>query len=167
MTNEFSNRLKILMQYRGYTQTALAKKLNMSLTTLNSYTTGARNPSSETYNLLCSALDCSTEYLYNLPFSTPKTIAPYIRKYMDDISKQTSIHPQIINGWLNNQVNITDDDVNKILSAVPVEIIEGDGSFRSAVIINKITQWLPLLTRDELNELNNYLQFIISKRKSK
>lgn len=56
-------RLRKLLEAGGMTQTELAKKLDISLSTLNGYITGYREPDVHMLSLLARELGTTTDYL--------------------------------------------------------------------------------------------------------
>ena len=56
-------RLRKLLKERHMTQTQLAKKLDISASTLNGYITGYREPDMQMLSLLAKELDTTTDYL--------------------------------------------------------------------------------------------------------
>ncbi len=58
-------RLRKLIEYNKTTQTELAKKLDISLSTLNGYITDYREPDIHMLSKLAKALNTTTDYLVN------------------------------------------------------------------------------------------------------
>jgi transcriptional regulator with XRE-family HTH domain len=59
----FGQRLKALRQNAGLTQTEVAKKLDLSASTIAMYERGERDPDTGTLSKLAQLFDCSTDYL--------------------------------------------------------------------------------------------------------
>ncbi|NPV92093.1 MAG: helix-turn-helix transcriptional regulator [Firmicutes bacterium] len=61
--SELPARLKAMRDLRGLTQRQLAKKMNVSPSTIALYETGDRNPDPQMLKRLADCLDCSVDYL--------------------------------------------------------------------------------------------------------
>lgn len=61
--SELPARLKTMRALRGLTQRQLAKKMNVSPSTIALYETGDRNPDPQMLKRLADCLDCSVDYL--------------------------------------------------------------------------------------------------------
>jgi transcriptional regulator with XRE-family HTH domain len=60
-----SQRLRHIREQRGYSQTYVAKKLNINRKTYNGYENGRGTPSPETLSRLAELFEVSTDYLIN------------------------------------------------------------------------------------------------------
>ena len=63
---KFSDRLKVVMDIRGYTAVELATSIYTSPTTISMYRRGKRMPSPEVLCLIAIELDVSTDFLLGL-----------------------------------------------------------------------------------------------------
>ena len=63
---DFSDRLKVIMEIRGYSTCKLAKNIHTAPSTITMYRSGKRMPSPEILCLLSKELDVSTDFLLGL-----------------------------------------------------------------------------------------------------
>ena len=64
--NKFSERLRKVLEINNISQSALARILNMSQSTINFYCCGKREPSFDVLIKICKALDESADYLLGI-----------------------------------------------------------------------------------------------------
>ena len=64
--NKFAVRLNETLKNLGMSQSELARKINMSVSIVNNYCRGRREPSLDVLMLICKALDESADYLLGI-----------------------------------------------------------------------------------------------------
>ncbi|MBQ8468444.1 MAG: helix-turn-helix transcriptional regulator [Clostridia bacterium] len=64
--NKFTIRLNETLKSLGMSQSELARKINMSVSIVNNYCRGRREPSLDALMLICKALDESADYLLGI-----------------------------------------------------------------------------------------------------
>lgn len=79
----FGNRLKILRERKGLSQSDLATKFNISASTIGMYEQGLREPNIERLNQLAEFFGVSLDYLMCRTNETSKTFSPMTRDLID------------------------------------------------------------------------------------
>jgi transcriptional regulator with XRE-family HTH domain len=64
--NDFSKRLREVLEANQISQNELARRINMSHSIINNYCTGKREPSIDVLILICKALGETSDYLIGL-----------------------------------------------------------------------------------------------------
>lgn len=64
--NKFKERLNRSLEENKMSQSALARKINMSKSIVNNYCSGKREPSLDALILICNALSESADYLLGI-----------------------------------------------------------------------------------------------------
>ena len=82
----FSNRLRQLRENRGLTQEELAKKLNLTQSTIAYYKNGRKMPTLENAILLANIFDTSLDYLFGSYNKNPTSVNPFLDKLSDEIN---------------------------------------------------------------------------------
>lgn len=126
--NSFSNRLKAFMQYRKMSQTYLAQAMHIPFSTLNGYINGNREPSLEIVKDLSECLNCTLDYLLDVPAIPPYNPVAYMENkdsIIELISIDLSIDLLILKGWLNGQVFFGEEELKAIskLTSIPFSIL--------------------------------------------
>lgn len=78
MINKFSERLKVLREYKNINQTTLGKHLGFGATAISSYENGRNEPSMDTLIRIAKYFDVSVDYLLGVEDSP---------KWMERLSK--------------------------------------------------------------------------------
>lgn len=177
----FPFRLKALLKYRKMTQSELATKLNIPFSTLNGYTRGKRMPNIDLVHQMCEVLNCSFDYLFDANAIRPSAICDLIesKSYdINDIGDILHIDNNILYGWAYGQFELDEQDYKNIADLLGVNkehlisltenihwslySIVGDNFLDiTPTIITKIQHLYP----EELEDVEKYIDFIISKRK--
>lgn len=64
--SKFKERLKLSLKQNGMSQNELARRIGMSQSVVNNYCTGKREPSLETFVLICKTLEETADYMLGL-----------------------------------------------------------------------------------------------------
>ncbi len=86
----FGDKLKAIRKSSGFTQTELARRLNMSVSTISAYEQNAKYPSLSVLIQLCEILDVSSDYLLgigdNVSVKTGGLTSEQVRPFLEIIS---------------------------------------------------------------------------------
>lgn len=82
LIKEFGTKIRILRKNQGFTQAELAKKLNISTSTIGMYEQGRREPDNQTLLALAKTLKTTTDYLLCSSNNLGKTLN--LNKIMSD-----------------------------------------------------------------------------------
>ncbi len=179
-TLAFSSRLKSLLKYRKMTQSELSIKLNLPFSTLNGYTRGKRMPSIDIVKQICDLLNCNFDYIFDTNAIYPSAIFDLVdsKEYdLDYIGDILHIESGVLYGWAYGQFRLNDIDYENIAELLGVtkeyldtltENLHWTISDLDNNPISKptLTTKLQQLSLDELDDVEKYIDFIISKRKS-
>jgi|GEM_PF-596287 len=102
MSNLIGRRIKYLREKRGFTQTQLARLVNIGKSTLSEYESGKANPTAEVIRKIADVLDVSADYLLGLKDTYEK---------------------------FNEVVEIDVPEVVKYIPLYEVEVSAGNGTF--------------------------------------
>jgi transcriptional regulator with XRE-family HTH domain len=114
--NIFGNKLKALRLKTGLTQAQLARRLNISASTVGMYEQGRREPDNDTLSKLCLILNTSVDYLLginkNLYPATNLEVDAVISDFINFLEKQDNL--------MFNGQSINETEKTKIVSALKV-----------------------------------------------
>lgn len=178
MQSTFGERLLAIIKYRGYTQSSFAMKIGIPISTLNSYIKTNREPSYEMLHRFCDALDCSTDYLLDCYCGCRQYYLDnkaFIVQHLTTMSLMLKINSILIIAWFEGQIELYPKDVLAIQKFLSVDEktlakIENDTEIESHLILTIKSEYvaslLNKLSQDELEDVEKYIDFILSKRKS-
>ena len=178
METSLGIRLLALLKYRGYSQTSFAKHLNIPVSTLNSYIKNVHEPPAFLLKIFCKELNCTIDYFYDMPTQPRQIYLDAPKKAMINthlIAKELHVEDELIIAWFKNQIDLHPKD-----EAIIKRLMDYDDNLVSLadtnsfvanriyweVDIEYISTKLQQLSRDELEDVEKYIDFIISKRKS-
>lgn len=159
------------MQYRKISQTYLAKAMDIPFSTLNGYINGNREPSLDIVKDLSKHLNCTLDYLLDIPAIPPYNPVAYMKdkeSIIELIAIDLSINLTILKGWLNDQVFFSEEELKAIsqLTDIPFSVliksnpyIYLDNTFGNFIL------GLPDLNDNQITLLQKGVEFEIAKRK--
>jgi len=108
--SEFSEKLKKLRKAAGYTQSEVARRLEVSASAIGMYEQGRREPDMEFINKLCEFYKVTPTYLMNTEDNTPSEIDEVISSMREQLRQS--------DGLMFNGVPVSEEDTEKIFDAM-------------------------------------------------
>lgn len=175
METSFGIRLLALLKYRGYSQTSFAKHLNIPVSTLNSYIKNIHEPPAFLLKIFCTELNCTLDYFYDMPSSPRQIYLDNPQKAMFNthlIAQKLKVEDELVIAWFNGQIDLQPKDeaiINKLMgfNGDLVTLIEDNNTANKVyrdVDMQFISTKLQNLSKEELEDVEKYIDFIISKR---